>query len=181
MTNLTVRSVTSDPAAAADAQALYLRAFPEVEQMPWELLVSETEQGLGRMCAFYDGDTFAGHAFYTATDKVVYLLFLAVNDQVRSRGYGSAILAWLNEQHPGCSIALEIEPMDPTADNWEQRQARLRFYERNGFTMTPYDLHEDTEVYTVLSTADPFVVEDFEATYADIDLGAYTPVLDKVR
>lgn len=86
--------------------------------------------------AFYDGSQLVGFTYLIHHQDVHYLLYLAVNDQVRSQGYGSRILQATCCRYPGETVVLDIEQLDPQAANNHQRQRRLRFYRQNGFDLT---------------------------------------------
>lgn len=59
--------------------------------------------------------------------------YLAVSNQIRSKGTGSKILGEICRQYDDKRILLLIEKIDETANNLEQRIARKRFYLKNGF------------------------------------------------
>lgn len=135
-----------------DVKNLYFTAFPAVERLPYFPLFLNTCRSLADFYAYYDGDTFVGLAYLLQNEEVIYLFFLAVNPQIRSQGYGSAILkdiSALAEERP---IVLAMEPLDKGADNYEQRLKRVNFYERNGFSITDYNYHEGAEVYQMMAT-----------------------------
>ena len=148
-------------------RSLLLRAFPPEERVPASLLALNALRRPVRLLAFYDGDVFAGFLNACFTDRMVYALYLAVNDEVRSRGYGSRILAWLKAEAGARPVALEIEMLDDAAPNAEQRERRLRFYERNGFSDTGYLSIDGKCTYTVLSTipaGEEFPADDLRRT-----------------
>lgn len=97
------------------------------------LLTSYRE--LADFYAYYDGDDFVGLAYVLQNEDVVYLFFLAVNPQIRSRGYGSEILQDIKKIAGSRPVVLAIEPMDEKADNFDQRLKRVRFYEKMVFTL----------------------------------------------
>ena len=82
--------------------------------------------------AVYDGEVFCGMVCYYISDNTVYLAYLAVESELRGNGYGSKILHMLEEKYPDQQIVLDIEPLDPDAENYHQRVSRLRFYQKNG-------------------------------------------------
>lgn len=135
-----------------DVKNLYLSAFPAVERAPYFPLVLNSYRGLADFYAYYDGDTFVGLAYILQNEEVVYLFFLAVNTQIRSLGYGSAILQDIKHLANKRPIILAMEPLDEKAENYEQRLKRVRFYERNGFSITDYYYHEGKEVYQMMAT-----------------------------
>ena len=67
-------------------------AFPPEEQIPlWMLrllsFIRKTE-----FTAYYDSGIFAGISYTGTDEKMVFVVFLAVNPNIRSKGYGTAIL-----------------------------------------------------------------------------------------
>jgi GNAT superfamily N-acetyltransferase len=100
----------------------------------------------------HDQNQFVGFSYVIHSHGFHYILFLAVNDQLRSQGYGSRIIAQLRTLYPSDSLVLDIEQPDPSAKNNRQRLRRLAFYKRNGFYLTPKKLEEDQMTYRVLAT-----------------------------
>ena len=80
-----------------DACYLMRTAFPPNEQIPmWLLRVLAFRKNVN-FRAFYDDDQFCG-VLYTAEDnKYIFVLYLAVDDRIRSKGYGTKILDWLKQ------------------------------------------------------------------------------------
>lgn len=115
---------------------LYYRAFPSYEQESWLRLMGKRLSRRADFTAFYDGSQLVGFTYLIHHQDVHYLLYLAVNDQVRSQGYGSRILQATCCRYPGETVVLDIEQLDPQAANNHQRQRRLRFYRQNGFDLT---------------------------------------------
>lgn len=150
--NLTASDIVSDKALRATVKNLYLRAFPERERYPFKLLAAASHLPHFEFTAYLDEDRFCGFTFNIISKVCVYVGFLATDDSMRSKGYGSAILAHVKESNQGKPLCLEIEPVDESAPNYEQRLRRLSFYQRNGFKETDYITVEGTEIYTLLST-----------------------------
>lgn len=133
-------------------KTLYLTAFPAVERLPYFPLVLNAYRRLANFYAYYDKDDFVGLVYLLENEEVIYLFFLAVNPNSRSRGYGSAILQDIKQLAGKRPIILAIEPLEKTAENYQQRVQRLAFYEKNGFNITDYYYHEGKEVYQVMAT-----------------------------
>lgn len=102
---------------------------------------------------------------------MTFVLYLAVNNQVQSKGYGSAILETLKEKFSGTNITLNIERLDPSADNYEQRVKRLKFYKKNGFYDTDYTITDRGETFLTLTTSPSFSVEVFKKVLRELTLG----------
>ena len=135
-----------------DVKKLYLTAFPAVERLPYFPLVLNAHRRLANFYAYYDKDNFVGLVYLLENEEVIYLFFLAINPNIRSRGYGSAILQDIRNLAGKRPIILAMEPLDKTAENYHQRVKRVAFYEKNGFNITDYYYHEGTEVYQVMAT-----------------------------
>lgn len=79
----------------------------------------------------WEGSQLIGLLFYWEWDSYRYLEYLAVNPDLRGHGFGSQILQHLRDSNH--TIILEIDPLIN-----ELSVRRLQFYERAGFTLTPY-------------------------------------------
>ncbi len=137
--------------AYRDTRKLYISAFPVHERFLYFPTVLNSYRALADFYAYYDGDRFVGLAYVISSDQLVFLLFLAVTSEVRSKGYGKAILddmAQLAKKRP---VVLTIEPVEAEAKNYEQRLKRLAFYERNGYHATPHFYYEGREKYQILT------------------------------
>ena len=131
---------------------LYKRAFPNYEQEPWLWLRLKSQSAVADFMVFYDRKQFVGFAYVIHSHGMHYILYLAVNDKVRSRGDGSRIINQLRTLYPRDSLVLDIEKPNPAAANNQQRVRRLNFYKRNGFFLTPKLFKEEKVTFQVLST-----------------------------
>ena len=120
---------------------------------------------------------FSDMTFSAATDKVLFVLFLAVAADVRGQGYGSAILEKLRQSYPAHTILLNVELLDPQADNYAQRVQRMHFYKKNGFYDTGYDIDEVGGTFRVLSTAPRLCVADYLQVFGKISYGFWKPYI----
>ena len=77
---------------------------------------------------------------------------LGVHQEMRSKGYGGEILNYAYEQAGKRNIILNVEWLDQTADNYEQRLKRVSFYEKNGICRTGYGFSSEGVDYFVLAT-----------------------------
>lgn len=79
----------------------------------------------------WEGQELIGLIFFWEWKSYRYLEHLAINPNLRSHGYGSELLKHL--RNTGHTIILEIDPLSN-----ELSLRRLQFYERAGYTLTPY-------------------------------------------
>lgn len=170
--NLKAERVTFTGRSYAKVKNLYLTAFPPEEREPWHVILSLSYQPCVDFSAYYnEDDEFCGLSYCVFNDSLLYVFFLAVDDGVRSRGYGSAILQQIRRKYAGRNISLEIEPLWEHESNYDQRIRRLKFYERNGFRDTGILMCDQNVDYTVLCTGDEFSVQEFIDMMTDYSFG----------
>ena len=105
------------------------------------------------------------------TDKLHFLLFFAVPEARRGTGCGSAMLSALRETYD--TIVLNMELLDPQAENYPQRQRRFRFYQRNGFFDTFYHVWEVGGKFRVLSTNPSLDVDTYREIFRKLSMGVW--------
>lgn len=134
-------------------EKLYLSAFPKEERFPFWLLEECSKENNSDLYAILDGDKFVGMSYIVNCDDAYYLMYLAVEPNLRNLKYGSKILMDLKEKYGTLFLSVE-EPVD------EISVRRKEFYLRNGFCDT-CQFYEDTGVhYLVLCTNDKYRVTD---------------------
>lgn len=123
--------VTKESEKFPEIERLYRAAFPREERVPMDTLL-EADAPYD-FIACYDGAVLCG--FYSALTfgDITHILFLAVEEKLWDHGYGSQILAEIGKAYAGNRVILDVEMVDPEADNNEQREQRIAFYMRNGY------------------------------------------------
>ena len=163
----------------AALRRLYQTAFPKEEQMPWWILgLTSLRRDMG-VEGFYEGDRLRGFTHSVVTEDVLFLLFFAVNDDCRGQGWGSEILTKLKEENPGRTIVLNVELLDPKADNYDQRLRRMAFYKNNGFFDTGYDVDEVGGTFRVLATKPELDVDAYLRAFGKLSFGLWKPYVRK--
>lgn len=161
-----------------EIKELIYRAFPKNEQIPMWLLKALALRENVHFLAYYDNGTFCGISYTVSTNEMVFLLYLAVNDRIRSKGYGTAIIQNLKEMYKDTPISLNIEAIDKYADNYEQRVRRQAFYRKNGFYDTEHKIADNGEIYSILSNTHDLHVDEYCSVIKQFSFGFYVP---KVR
>ena len=127
-------------------------AFPPEERIPiWVLNLLSKKRNVN-FNAWYDNGEFCGITYTIESEKMIFLLYFAVNAQQRSRGYGSRIIHELKQIAEGREIILNVEKPDQFAENNTQRVQRIAFYEKNGFYQSGFDLCIEGTDYFVFPT-----------------------------
>lgn len=142
---------------------LFLSAFPREERPPIRLLYRRHRQGKADFRAVMEGDTFIGLVLITGCETVKTLMFFAVEEAFRGKGYGSEVLEMIRQEFANMPFFLCAEPLDDAAPNARERVNRLRFYAHNGFTEIGLHVVEAGVEYTILTPGTPLVHDQYKA------------------
>ena len=161
-------------------KALYHAAFPRYEQMPWWLLRCLFALRRLNATCYYDGDTFCGFTHDIKKGSLHYVMFFAVSEELRGKGYGSAILSHVKSGLGEGAIVLNVERLCEKAENLDERKARMQFYQKNGFFDTGCDIDEVGGTFRVLSTKKELDPSAYLAVFKKISFGLWRPKIRKV-
>ena len=159
------------PSLQEKVKALYRRAFPDEERIPWWLLRLNSLRKDIDLTAWMDGDKFCGFTSSVTVEGLHFLLFFAVAEDCRGQGYGSAILQAIQTEHP--AVALNIELLDPAAPNYPERLRRFAFYQKNGFQDAHYHVWEVGGKFRVLSSRLPLDVKRYKQVFRKLTFGLW--------
>ena len=166
-----IRDINQDIALCRQAKTLYHAAFPKEERLPWWILRLNARRKGVDLNAFVEGDVFCGFTASVTVEDLHFLLFFAIDEEKRGMGYGSAILRMLQEQYK--TLVLNVELLDPAAENYEQRKRRFAFYQRNGLVDTHYHVWEVGGKFRVLSTDPVLDVKQYKKIFKKLTLGVW--------
>ncbi len=168
-----------------DVKQLMESAFPVKEQMPFFLLrLMALRSGIS-FRAYYENGVLAGFAYTEETERTMFLLFLAVSEELRGKGYGSAVLDDLKRRAGNKCIVLNIEPAADDVPDAAERKNRLAFYRWNGFEDTGWKIRDKNDTYQIL--AHPFLsslafdVQDYRKAVGRLTFGMYQPYVFRDR
>lgn len=171
--------VVTNPQLHRQVKALYESAFPKEERIPWWLLVaSSRRKGIG-LSAWLDGDIFCGFTAWVTVENMHFLLFFAIVEEQRGKGCGSAILTELQKRYP--AVALNVELLDPAAENYSQRLRRFAFYRKNGFYDTGWYVWEIGGKFRVLSTQPQLDITAYRTIFRKLSFGIWNVKLKEER
>ena len=154
---------------------IYFDAFPKNERMPFLLMVLMSKLWNTQFWGFYDGDTPCGFAYFAVNRKLLFLMFLAVDNSLRSKGYGSAILAEIRDKYPDKKLIVSIEPCEDTAPDIEVRKRRKNFYRRSGYCESGYMMKLNGTVQEVLIANGRFRKNEFRLFFILYSNGTVWP------
>lgn len=155
-----------------DIRRIYIEAFPKQERMPFPLMVAMSKLWNTQFLSFYDGDIPCGLIYLASNRKLVFVMFLAVEASLRSKGYGSAILRQIREMYPDRKILVSIEPCEENTPNLKIRQKRKAFYLQNGYHETGYLMKLAGVVQEILVTNGRFIEREFRSFFLFYSMGS---------
>lgn len=160
---------------SSDVRGIYFDSFPKNERMPFPMMVAMSKLWNTDFLGFYDGDTLCAFVYLAHNSKIVFVMFLAVDKSLRSKGYGSAILQEIQNKYPDKKIIISIEPCDKNSPDIELRTRRKDFYMRNGYKETGYMMKLNGVIQEIIITNGEFSKKQFRAFFALYSNGTMWP------
>lgn len=158
-----------------EVKRIYFEAFSNQERMPYPMMMVMSTLWNTEFLGFYDGDTACGFAYLATNRKMVFVMFLAVDKRLRSKGYGSAILQEIRSRFPNKKIIVSIEPCWDNVPDIAIRKKRKSFYMRNGYKETGYWMKLHGVVQEVLITNGNFYKKELRSFLAFYSNGTLWP------
>lgn len=75
-----------------DVKRIYFDSFPKKERIPFPIMILLSKITHTDFLAFYDKNILSGFVYLSAIENITFIIFFAVDKNVRSKGYGSKIL-----------------------------------------------------------------------------------------
>ena len=83
---------------------LYKESFPKNERLPIWLLNIMSKRTCVDFLAFYDNNIFCGFSYLIHNNNITFILYLAIDTSIRSKGYGTKILNLISNNKQNNSI-----------------------------------------------------------------------------
>lgn len=164
---LTMKLIGNTPEELKKTKKLYNSAFPKNERRSFSELVKKRLGGTEVFC-FYDEETFVGMACLLNSPTISHIIYLAVEESLRGRGYGSKALELIHRSKSGRKIMVDIEVENENAENAEQRIMRKKFYLKAGYEETPVKYEWRQENYEILSFGGQISEEEYDCFWDDL-------------
>ncbi|MFD2656164.1 GNAT family N-acetyltransferase [Gracilibacillus thailandensis] len=148
--NLRVESINKRSKEIDEVKDLLYGSFPKNEQIPLRFLLWRAKRDFVDFLAIYDNDVFVGFTYLITNKDLTFVLYLAINAKIRSKGYGKMVLSQIKEKYPDNRIILNIEAIDENSYNYKQRVKRKKFYLRNGYQSTNLKINDSGNLYEVM-------------------------------
>lgn len=144
---------------------LYKEAFAGVQRIPSWLLRFMMRNGKPGFSVLYEGDKWLGLIYIVESSDIVFVQFFAISESLRSGGYGSKVVDSMKYAYVDKRIVLNIEDLDDTSENYQQRLKRKAFYTSNGFESTGYIVKEPGERLEMLILGGSINRKEISALY----------------
>ena len=131
---------------------IYETSFPKSEKFPFWVLKQCARENNVHLDSIIDPDTdtIVGMRFLISYDDITYLMYLAIDEKYRNKGFGGIMLRDLILRQADVSILLCIER--PSVEKEDIKARRKDFYLRNGFYETDYFIEDSGVEYEFLSS-----------------------------
>lgn len=164
MNSLEAQPIIAKTRLAEQVNELYTNAFPREDKFAFDAVCRYTANNDdAEFVAYLDEGTFCGFTLALRGGKYLYVLYMATDVTLRSKGYGTRILDRLKALNPDAQLVLDIELPSESAANAEQRYRRRAFYERNGFWCTGDVFGVGEDLYLIMTTGATWDCADFMA------------------
>ena len=154
---------------------IYFDSFPKEERMPFPMMVAMSKLWNTDFLSYYEKDILCGFAYLAHIGKTVFVMFLAVDKNLRSKGYGSKILREIRGRFPDKKIVISIEPCEENALDIEIRKKRKDFYLKNGYEETGYIMKLGGTNQEIIISGGEFCKKQFRIFFALYSNGTMWP------
>ena len=169
---LTATKVTSaEGDDAREVERLLKAAFPANEQAPFAALGESAQCDDVSLLAYRDDGIFCGFVFMVEDERLAYILYLAVDERLRSQGYGGRILGDVAQRCAGKTVTLDIELVEEGVADLARRTKRRAFYLRNGFQPTGFAVCYAGDTFEALACGEDFEEGRFAALVTKLPRG----------
>lgn len=162
---LKVASITKQTKNIFLVNELLHSAFPKNELLPFWFLLQRAKNNSIDFLALYDDEAFIGFTYLVTNNDLTFILYLAISNPVRSKGYGKIALETIQAKYPNNRIVLNIEAIENGAPNYEQRVSRKSFYIKNGYKNTSLIFTEGCDKYEVLISKMNCTIDEYQQIY----------------
>lgn len=159
---ISLSKVKQDKQEYKRIRTLFLSAFPLEERPPFFFLKARAKQNVDWWNILSDGK-WVGFFYVINSSDLVYVFFFAIHPAMRGKGCGTAAMSQLLRQYEGKRLFLAIEPIEPEAENYQERVNRRNFYLKCGLSPLGKSILEGTVVYELLGIGGDVEPEEYKA------------------
>ena len=139
-----------------EIHSLYESSFPADEKVPYFILKQKAKKDISDIIGIYDHEEFIGFVILVFDKDIVFLWYLAIQEDKRNKGYGSFILQVLKNKYSDKRIILNVEEVKT-----EKQLKRKQFYIKNGFLDCGFKTMEYGVIYEMLYMNDKVSCDEY--------------------
>jgi GNAT superfamily N-acetyltransferase len=124
--------------------------------------------GHGEVIALFDEKIFCGFVSILMCNNIVHIIYFAIEEMLRNKGYGASTLLAIENMYPESRIIVDVEELNVKADNNQQRVRRKKFYLKNGFVSTSITYKWKNETYNILAYGGNITDKEFREFWRDV-------------
>lgn len=158
---------------------LYNKAFPRVERKSLWLIKKKEKQGLAKIIEIQRDGVFCGLIITAINDDVMLIDYFAISEEMRNKQIGTNSLSkFLEANKDNYRIFLEIELAN---DGDIKKQARKRFYLRNGLKESGVEITLFGVPMELLYCTEPVTFDEYHTLYSGVFGDKYAKKVKLVR
>lgn len=149
-----------------EIKKLYINSFPKDERFPFWILKRCSQEKNVSFNVIFDDSKLIGMEYIINCSNYTYLMYLAIDENQREKGYGSEILNDLTKKYKNIVLSIERTNEDLNFNN----KRRKNFYLRNGFYETNKFIKDNGVQYEILCTNKNYTItkEKLEERYTNM-------------
>lgn len=129
---------------------IYIDSFPPQERFGFDIIMRLADKGILQVYAVMQQSAAVGMFVMCVDEQTAYVCYFAIDKAERGKGLGSSVISEICSLFPEKQTVLEIEALDPAAQNYSQRKRREAFYLRAGFRHTDKYIRYEGVTYELL-------------------------------
>lgn len=145
-----------------ELKKIYNNSFPKEEKFPMWLLLFNLHRNNSELYTLFAHNELCGFIYLINYKNMCFILYLAIDNLKRNKGYGSYILNWCLNYKKDKDIYLNIEEVNNQFEDFKYREKRLKFYLSNGFYLTNYLSVEKCIKFNILSTNKKIDINEYK-------------------
>ncbi len=143
-------------------KTIYYSSFDPKATMKFERIMKYVDANKAIMYIAVDNDELIGFIYIYFYKNIAYILYFAINELHRGKGYGSWLLNEVHKLYDNYILALNIEIVLPQYKNYKERLLRKKFYLKNNFYETQLYRNDWNIKTEVLSTNKNFSHKNYK-------------------
>ena len=160
---LTIRSIDRSSPVLPELFRLYRASFPLIERVDFNIYLND-QTGTLDILGFFHEEAFCGFAALMTYGDLSQILYFAIEEKLRGRGYGAVALEAMRESYGTGRIMADLEdPLTqaPGSPERAERERRIHFYQRNDYQLTDVRFEWEKENYVMMISGGALTMKEY--------------------